>query len=93
MKDDSTVSLDWALDLLDDGVMRPPPNLLPLLPVDDGSIACVICAPTDNPEAEGAGGVVRWHLGDIPQACQAQLLDNDPLAYLPSVARELRNEK
>ena len=85
-------SLAWALALLHDSAQPPPPTLLPLLPVDDASIACLICAAADDAPAS-AGQVVRWHLGDIPRAFQGAVLDSDAENYLRSVADELEARK
>lgn len=82
-------SLAWALDRLHEGISDPPMNLLPLLPVDDASIACAICASRDDPEFDDAGHVVRWHLGDIPSHYQHALLDHSAEMYVRSVADEL----
>src|SRR5205809_594007 len=54
---DQVNSLDWALALLRDAATPPPANYLPLLPVDEMSIACVRCSPRDVPE--DTAGVVR----------------------------------
>lgn len=86
-------SLQWALALLYDSAQPPPPNLLPLLPVDDASIACLICAAADDDAPASAGQVVRWHLGDIPPEFQAAVLDSDAENYLRSVVDELEARK
>lgn len=79
--------------LLGDAVWEAPDNYLPLLPVDEESIACVICARADEDDAlngEAPGGeVVRWHLGAVDQRYQGWVLDSDAAAYLASVAEEL----
>lgn len=86
-------SLQWALALLSDAAQPPPPNLLPLLPVDDASIACVICAEVDDLAPLSAGQVVRWHLSDIAPEFQGAILDSDAEHYLRSVADELEARK
>jgi hypothetical protein len=82
-------SLASALELLHDGAQEPFPQLLPIVPVDDMSLACVVCASADNPDSEPCGWVVRWHLDDIPLNHQAAIIDSDAVTYLESVAREL----
>jgi hypothetical protein len=83
-------SLDWGLSLLADAVMPAPPSLLPLLPVDDASIACVVCLPLEvEPCEQELFEVVRWHLGKIDPELQGASLDKDAVAYLKSVAEEL----
>lgn len=92
---DSPPSLRWALDLLNDAAQAPPPNLLPLVPVDDASIACVVCAPAgaNDGDPDAWGQMVRWHLNDIDRRFQGALLDIDAESYLRSVADELAARK
>ena len=56
-------SLGWALRLLRDATTPPPNNYLPLLPVDEMSIACVVCNPVDD--SNDVTSVVRWHIGNL----------------------------
>lgn len=89
-------SLAAGQRLLGDAVWDAPENYLPLLPVDEESIACVVCALTGRDEngVEALGGeVVRWHLGAIDQRYQGQALDSDAAAYLASIAEELAGRK
>lgn len=85
---DKPRSLDWAFDLMNDSVDVPPPNLLPLLPVDESSIACVVCSGEGEPQ-DAQAKVIRWHLNDVPERFQGACLDNNPALYLQSVAEEL----
>ena len=86
--DEEVSSLGWALRLLREAAMPPPDNYLPLLPVDEMSIACLACAPRDVPDELPV--VVRWHLADIDPRFQDSLLDTDVSNYVRSVAEELR---
>ncbi len=84
---DQRNSLAYAETLLQSAYSSPPDYLLPLLPVDDESLACVVCRPlTEGPDV---CAVVRWHLADIPDDCQGAVLDSDAAAYVQSVAEEL----
>lgn len=89
-------SLAHGLDLLTRAVEPPPPNLLPLIPVDARSIACAVCfTQEESDDAEAAAqeaapcSVVRWHLGACPPFAQGALLDSDAELYLDSIASEL----
>ena len=86
--DDRPPALAWALGLLRTAAQSAPRNLVPLMPVDERSLACVVCAPA---EASGApvGTVLRWHLDDVPRRAQGQILDVDVEQYLGMRAREL----
>ena len=86
---DEVNSLRWALQLLEGGATAPPDNYLPLMPVDEMSIACVVCSPKEI--ADESPMVVRWHLGDIDPQHQAGLLDTDLRKYSRSVSDELRS--
>lgn len=66
-----------------------PPNLLPLAPVDDRSLAVVVCQVPTLDRIPGTGLVLRWHLDDIPAASQAAVLDVDARSYVTSVLEEL----
>ncbi len=78
-------SLEWALMLLREAVVPPPENYLPIMPVDELSIACV--EHVDGPVSHVP--VRRWHLGRIADRFQDALLDTDLSAYARSVRREL----
>ena len=78
-------SLEWALTLLREAVVPPPDNYLPIMPVDELSIACV--ERVNGPVSQIA--VRRWHLGRIEERFQDALLDSDLSTYVRSVRREL----
>lgn len=85
-------SLSTGGRLLGDAVWEAPDNYLPILPVDEESIACLVCARTGDDAADAGdlgGEVVRWHLGAIDERYQGWLIDSDAAAYLASVAEEL----
>ncbi len=93
---DQRNSLAFGLRLLDSAIDRPPANLIPLVPVDDRSIACAVCVykedwSEDEPDLAGPApcAVVRWHLDAIPTHHQGAVLDADSYLYLQSVANEL----
>ena len=88
-------SLAWALELLGDAAVPPPPNLLPLLPVDDASIACAVCQSIsdDDDLTDAPAEVVRWHFGSIASRFQGEILDSDAVNYVHSVAEELEERK
>lgn len=75
-----TPSLEWALWRLHGSIISAPPGLVPLLAVDDTSLACF------DFESER---VVRWHLGDVPERAQGRVLDTDAGSFLASWAEEL----
>jgi hypothetical protein len=82
--------------LLGDAVWAAPDNYLPLMPVDEESIACVVCVRSgeDDSVAEAKGGeVLRWHLGAIEERYQGALLDSDAALWLASVAEELAGRR
>lgn len=82
-------SLEWALAAMEGGAHIAPANLVPVLPVDDESFACLVCATPEEPTLAGVGSVVRWHLGEIDLSHQGALLDTDVLLYVESVEEEL----
>ncbi len=97
---DQRNSLAFGLKLLESAIDRPPANLIPLVPVDDRSIACMVCVSRadwneDEPDLAGPApsAVVRWHLGAIPAHHQGALLDTDAYDYLQSVADELASRR
>lgn len=87
---DCPPSLDWALRTAERTPWPLPDNLVPLLPVDDSSFACVVAATPDRPDLVGAGAVVRWHLDAECEEHQATLLDTSADVYAQSVVDELR---
>jgi hypothetical protein len=77
--------LEWAERLINASDWQLPSNLVPILPVDDGSFACAVVPDrVDEPVP-----VVRWHLTVAEQRHQAALLDTDCFLYVESVAEEL----
>lgn len=88
LSEEEPTSLAWAQDLLDDAFLPPPGNLVPILPVDDASLACVVCCRNDHAGTEETGKVVRWHLGEIEPKYQGALLDDDVASYVRSVKEE-----
>ncbi|MBX7136011.1 MAG: hypothetical protein K1X67_25355 [Fimbriimonadaceae bacterium] len=93
---DRPMSMIAAFEALAGSAIPPPKNLLPLMPVDERSIAAVVCRPVGTQGTadlvEGTGAVVRWHLDPIPSEYQAALLDVDAWNYVDSIAHEL-NER
>lgn len=84
--------------MLDEALWPAPDNYLPLLPVDEESIACVVCQTIDEDGSSGLRDaecceVVRWHLGAVEERFQGWLLDSDAGAYLTSVAEELAERR
>jgi hypothetical protein len=82
-------SLDWACATADASAWPLPANLIPVLPVDDASFACVVASAIESDPVPGEGAVVRWHLGITDPLRQAALLDTDVTVYVASVAAEL----
>lgn len=63
--DDAPNGLSFAVRALRDAIDPPPENLLPIMPVCDGSFACVVCDHdiSDDLFHKGqAHEVIRWHL-------------------------------
>jgi len=83
----------WAEAVINDSEWPLLPNLVPLMPVDERSFACVVLSDVDGPDLPGAGAVVRWHLDVADDRYQAGLLDTDCRAYVWSVAEELRHRE
>lgn len=81
----------WAEAVIDGSDWPLLPNLLPLMPVDDRSFACVVLSDADGAGRAGEGAVVRWHLDVKDEQHQAALLDTDAYEYVFSVAEELRH--
>lgn len=78
-------TVSWARSMLQDAAVPPPEHYVPVMPVDDLSIACVefVEGPVRNLP------VRRWHLGTIDPLFQDALLDVDLVTYLRSVVEEL----
>jgi hypothetical protein len=86
------MSLIAALEALSESSQRVPANLVPLMAVDERSVAAVVCQPTNGDEvADEVGSVVRWHLDEIPGTHQRAILDINAWTYARSVADELRS--
>jgi hypothetical protein len=81
--------LKSALSTLAAAAEPAPHNLLPLMDVDEASIACVVCGTPEVPEVPGRDMVVRWHLDEIPPEHQGATLDTDADKFVTSMAREL----
>lgn len=94
--DDAPHGLRFAVRALWDAIDPPPENLLPIMPVCDGSFACVVC---DHDISDGsfhkgqAHEVVRWHLGVVDDGKQGELLDLDAISYIRSMSKELSIRK
>ncbi|MCB1469856.1 MAG: hypothetical protein KDK08_22525 [Rhizobiaceae bacterium] len=89
---DDPQGLAFAVAALRDAIVEPPENLLPLMPVCDGSFACVVCDRDilDPTLDEGeAFEVIRWHLGLVDPEKQGDVLDLNPIDYLESFSREV----
>jgi hypothetical protein len=86
-----TNSLDWALNLLREAATPPPDHYLPIMPVDDMSVACVPCARRDG--GADTPVVMRWHLGAIDERYQDGLLDINVASYIRSVSDDMRTRK
>lgn len=83
----------WAESVINDSDWPLLPNLVPIMPVDERSFACVVLSDVDGPDLPGANAVVRWHLDVKDSNHQARILDTDPKAYVWSVADELRHRE
>jgi hypothetical protein len=86
---DSAEDLPWALDALEGAATPAPPELIPFMPVDDRSFACVVCRRVDGPKPPDFGKVVRWHLDSVPEWAQRQVLDSGVREYLAAMAEDL----
>lgn len=85
--DSRSSSIDFALDIVERETGRVLSEwLLPLMWVDEASIACVTIDTNDNSRI---GEVRRLHLRAVPEGTQLRLLDVDSLLYVESVDEEL----
>ena len=82
--------LAWALRALREGHDTAPNDLVPILPVDERSFACVVVSRTGSAADELFGRVVRWHLGRVPARAQRAVLDLDAERYVAAAAADLR---
>jgi hypothetical protein len=80
----------WALDAMRHGAQAPDADLVPVMPVDDASFACLVCAREDGGGPADLGTVVRWHLGAVPARAQRQILDVGLAQYVATAAADLR---
>src|SRR6202000_2112753 len=80
----------WAESVINDSDWPLLPNLVPLMPVDERSFACVVLSDLDGPTLPGEGAVVRWHLDVKDERYQGALLDTDCVRYVESVGTELQ---
>jgi hypothetical protein len=80
----------WAESMINDSDWPLLPNLVPLMPVDERSFACVVLSDLGGPELPGEGAVVRWHLDVKDERYQAALFDTDCVRYVESVGTELQ---
>ncbi|MAY97677.1 MAG: hypothetical protein CMH84_14240 [Nocardioides sp.] len=81
--------IEWADEIINESDWPLLPNLVPLMPVDEKSFACVVVSDLGGPVLPGEGAVVRWHLEVKEPKHQAALLDVDCRQYVDSVAQEL----
>jgi hypothetical protein len=88
--DPGSLDVAWAESTINDSDWPLLPNLIPIMPVDERSFACVVLSDVDGPDLPGAGAVVRWHLDVKEEKYQAGILDTDCRAYVWSVAEDLR---
>lgn len=82
--------VEWAESVINDSDWPLLPNLVPLVPVDERSFACVVLSDLGEPALPGEGAVVRWHLDVKDKRYQAALLDTDCVSYVRSVGAELQ---
>jgi hypothetical protein len=84
-------SIEWAYDTISKSSWPLVRNLIPVLPVDEQSFACVVASPANaHKPVPGEGAVVRWHMGIGKSKYQAALLDVSVESYVMSVAQELQ---
>jgi hypothetical protein len=81
----------WAESVINDSDWPLLPNLVPLMPVDERSFACVVLSDLGGPALPGEGAVVRWHLDVKDERYQAALLDTDCARYVESVGAEMQS--
>jgi hypothetical protein len=83
-------SLVVGMDILEGAVDPAPDYLIPILPVDEASIACIVLFSADEPaEFNQKNPIIRWHLESIDSRYQGALLDVDVVSYLNSIGEEL----
>jgi hypothetical protein len=91
---DQKGSIEWAYRTADKSDWPLPNNLIPLMPVDRRSLACVLATPK---RAEGPalreGAVYRWHMDVRKREHQGRLLDTSVESYVESIVEEYRARK
>lgn len=83
-------SFGWALSEAMRSSWPLEPGFVPLMAVDESSLACVVATPHGQPKQPLHGHVVRWHLTTEKADRQRDLLDTSVGAYVQSVAEELK---
>jgi len=81
--------LTWALRTLGQSYQPAPKYLIPIMPVDSRSFACVVCNNVPGANDVNFGKVIRWHLDNVPAHAQGCIIDTDPVMYLRTVSSEL----
>lgn len=88
-----TTGLSWVVEVLEDAVNPIPKNLIPIMRIDESSVACAVglyMGEVDADEnAEYALKAVRWHIGRVPEQYQGELLDVDALLFLESTYKAI----
>lgn len=81
--------LPSALDILETAATPAPAELIPVMPVDERSFACVVCKERSGTQPLDFEQVVRWHLDEVPEWAQRQVLDVGIEEYLDTMAGDL----
>ncbi|MBS1301535.1 hypothetical protein [Loktanella sp. SALINAS62] len=88
-----TTGLSWIVEVLEDAIDPIPKNLIPIMRIDESSVACAVGLYVDevdaDEKAEYALKVVRWHIGRVPQQYQGELLDVDAFLFLESAYKAI----
>jgi hypothetical protein len=82
-------SLEWAESQIEASDWPLLPNLVPVLPIDERSFACVVASDLGGEPLPGEGAVVRWHLSVTDESQQAAVMDVDCFLYAESIAEEM----
>ena len=85
---DQCPGLAWVEGVVERSRWPLDPHLIPLLPIDDRSIACVVASEAGGPPDPHEGAVVRWHLDAPTIEHQAILIDTAADEYVRSVLAE-----
>jgi hypothetical protein len=87
-------SVEWAYRTVSKSDWPLPNNLIPLMPVDRRSLACVLATPAhDEQPALHEGAVFCWHIDVRKREHQAKLLDTSVESYVESIVEEYRARK